>query len=78
MGLPEKMKAIRAKEGLTQGEFCQLIEVSISSWKKYEAGITDMGLLPFMKVVNHPRFKKYALWLTTDDTAPECGQISPL
>lgn len=78
MGLPEKMKAIRAKEGLTQGEFCQLIEVSISSWKKYEAGITDMGLLPFMKVVNHPRFKKYTLWLTTDDTAPDCGQISPL
>lgn len=78
MDLPEKMKAIRAKEGLTQGEFCELVDISLSSWKKYEASITDMGLLPFLKVANHPRFKKYALWLSTGDSAPACGQVSPL
>lgn len=78
MELPAKMKAIRAKEGLTQGEFCALVDISISSWKKYEAAITDMGLLPFLKITNHTRFKKYALWLTTGDTAPDCGQVSPL
>lgn len=78
MDLPEKMKAIRAKEGLTQGEFCELVDISLSSWKKYEASITDMGLLPFLKVANHPRFKKYALWLTTGDAAPACGQVSPV
>lgn len=78
MDLPRKMKAIRANEGLTQGEFCELVDISISSWKKYEASITDMGLLPFLKVANHPRFKKYALWLATGDDAPACGQISPL
>ncbi|WP_312244387.1 XRE family transcriptional regulator [Stutzerimonas nitrititolerans] len=78
MDLPEKMKAIRGREGLTQGDFCQLVEIPLSSWKKYEASITDMGLMPFLKVSNHPRFKKYALWLVTGDTAPECGQISPL
>ncbi len=78
MDLPEKMKAIRSKERLTQGQFCDLVGISISSWKKYEASITDMGLLPFLKVVNHPRFKKYALWLATGDDAPACGQVSPL
>ncbi|TLX57863.1 XRE family transcriptional regulator [Stutzerimonas nosocomialis] len=77
MDLPEKLKAIRAKEGLTQAEFCQLVDISLSSWKKYEASITEMGLLPFLKIVNHSRFKKYTLWLATGDTAPECGQLSP-
>ncbi|BAP41543.1 helix-turn-helix transcriptional regulator [Pseudomonas sp. LJDD11] len=77
MDLPEKMKAIRAREGLTQGEFCEVVGISISSWKKYEAAITEMGLQPFLKVANHERFRKYALWLTTGDVAPECGQVSP-
>lgn len=46
MDLPAKFKAIRAKEKLTQAEFCALVEISISSWKKYEASIIDMGPLP--------------------------------
>lgn len=54
-----------------------MVGISISSWKKYDAGITEMGLTPFLKVANHPRFKKYALWLVTDDVAPEAGQVSP-
>jgi transcriptional regulator with XRE-family HTH domain len=78
LDLPAKMKAIRAKENLTQEDFCREVDISLSSWKKYEASITDMGLAPFLKVANHPRFNKYALWLTTGETAPECGQISPL
>ena len=78
MDLPAKMKAVRSREGLTQGEFCELLGFSISTWKKYEAGITEMGVAPFLKVANHPRFKKYALWLTTDEAAPDCDQISPV
>lgn len=77
MDLPAKMKAIRSREGLTQGEFCELLGFSISTWKKYEAGITEMGVAPFLKVANHPQFKKYALWLTTGETAPSCDQVSP-
>ncbi|MBI6578675.1 helix-turn-helix transcriptional regulator [Pseudomonas viridiflava] len=78
MDLPAKMKAIRKKEGLTQTEFCEVLEISISSWKKYEAGITQMGLQPFLKVANHERFRKYALWLATGDVALEVGQVSPV
>lgn len=78
MDLPAKMKALRTREGLTQAEFCDVVGISLSSWKKYEAGITDMGLAPFLKIANHPRFKRYALWLTTGDSAPDSGQISPL
>ncbi|WP_122424433.1 helix-turn-helix domain-containing protein [Pseudomonas viridiflava] len=78
MDLPAKMKAIRKKEGLTQTEFCEVVGISISSWKKYEAGITEMGLQPFLKVANHERFRKYALWLTTGDVVAEFGQVSPI
>ncbi|MDQ0982567.1 helix-turn-helix domain-containing protein [Pseudomonas synxantha] len=76
--IPAKLKAIRAKEDLTQSEFCQVMEISISTYKKYEAGISEMGAPPIFKIVNHPRFKRYTLWFMTGDTAPECGQISPL
>ncbi len=31
-----------------------------------------------LKITTHPRFIKYALWLVTDQTAPACGQISPV
>lgn len=78
MDLPAKMKAIRSKEGLTQGELCELLGISISSWKKYEAGITEMGLAPFLKVANHPRFRKYALWLATGDASAAADQVSPV
>ncbi|MBA1231098.1 helix-turn-helix transcriptional regulator [Pseudomonas viridiflava] len=78
MDLPAKMKAIRTKEGLTQTEFCEIVGISISSWKKYEAGITEMGLQPFLKVANHERFRKYAFWLTTGDVVAEVGQVSPV
>ncbi|WP_122581379.1 helix-turn-helix domain-containing protein [Pseudomonas viridiflava] len=78
MDLPAKMKAIRKKEGLTQTEFCEVVGISISSWKKYEAGITQMGLQPFLKVANHERFRKYALWLTAGEVALEVGQVSPV
>ncbi|XYQ83719.1 helix-turn-helix domain-containing protein [Pseudomonas syringae] len=78
MDLPAKMKAIRKKEGLTQTEFCEIVGISISSWKKYEAGITEMGLQPFLKVANHERFRKYALWLTSGEVVTEVGQVSPV
>jgi transcriptional regulator with XRE-family HTH domain len=78
MDFPAQLKALRNAEGLTQREFCELLGLSISTWKKYEAGITEMGVAPFLKVANHPRFKKYALWLTTGAAAPGCDQISPV
>lgn len=76
--IPEKMRAIRAREGLTQAQFCELVGMNLSSWKKYELAVADMGLMQFLKVTKHTRFKKYALWLSTDEVAPECGQISPV
>lgn len=75
--LSEKVKAIRKAEGLSQGEFCEITGISISTVKKYETGILEPGGGTLMKITSNPRFKKYAMWLMTGDVAPEVGQISP-
>lgn len=78
MDFPKKLKAIRRAEGLTQREFCEVLQFSESTFRKYEAGFIEVGAPALLKIANHPQFKKYALWLITGDTAPESGQISPI
>ncbi|MDG9784359.1 helix-turn-helix domain-containing protein [Metapseudomonas otitidis] len=79
MELAEKLKAIRLKEGMTQGELCEATGLGLSSYKKYELALRlEVSSVALMKITSHPRFKKYTLWLMTGDTAPECGQISPV
>ncbi|MGB0664411.1 MAG: helix-turn-helix domain-containing protein [Pontibacterium sp.] len=73
----KKLRIIRKSEGLTGQEFSQLVDISANSLKKYETGVRTLSEQNILKVTNHPRFKKYALWLITDQTAPEIGQISP-
>ncbi|MTC34340.1 helix-turn-helix domain-containing protein [Providencia alcalifaciens] len=77
MNISEKLKAIRTAEGLTQVQLCEIMELSISTLKKVEAGYNDPALATIMKITKHPKFQKYALWLISDTTAPEAGQISP-
>lgn len=79
MDLAQKLKAIRVKEGLTQSELCEATGLSLSSYKKYELALrTEVSSVALVKITSHERFKKYALWLVTGDTAPACGQVSPL
>ncbi|MBK5413716.1 helix-turn-helix domain-containing protein [Pseudomonas sp. TH31] len=77
MDFAAKFKLIRKAERLTQKEFCAALGFSESTFRKYEAGFIEVGAPALLKIANHPRFKKYALWLVTGDVAPESGQISP-
>lgn len=77
MNISEKLKAIRVAEGLTQMQLCEIMGLSISTLKKVEAGYNDPALSTIMKITMHPKFQKYALWLISDVTAPESGQVSP-
>lgn len=78
MKLSEKIRAIREAEGLTQSKFCEVIGLSLNTLKKYESGSYEPSGLNLMKITQHQVFEKYALWLMTDKTIPEAGQISPV
>jgi len=78
MDFADKLKAIRGREGLTQKEFGDLVGISVNTMKKYESSAFEMGYGALTKVLQHPRFTKYTLWLMTGTTATECGQVSPV
>ena len=78
MELAEKLKAIRIGEGLTQTQLCEATGINLSTYKKYELSLrTEISSIALLRITNNPRFKKYTLWLMTDEIAPACGQVSP-
>lgn len=79
MDLGEKLKELRLTERLTQAEICEIAGINLNTWKGYEY-IRDKSVssVELLKITMHPRFKRYALWLVTDEVAPEVGQISPI
>lgn len=77
MFFSEKLKLIRKEEKLTQENFAETLGISRGTLAKYEAGIIEPSLLNIQKITSHPRYEKYTLWLMTDKTAPESGQVCP-
>ncbi|HBC2924072.1 helix-turn-helix domain-containing protein [Escherichia coli] len=74
----EKIRAIRDAEGLSRQQFFELTGIPAGTQKHYEMGRREgVGSEILLKITTHPRFQKYALWLMTDTTAPESGQIAP-
>lgn len=63
--------------GLSQSEMSQLIDIPVGSLRNYEQDRKELKADNLMKITKHERFKKYAYWLTTDETLPESGQIAP-
>lgn len=68
---------MREAEGLSQAKFCKIIDLPLSTLKKYETGNFEPGGNALLKITTHPQFQKYTLWLMTDKTAPQAGQIAP-
>ncbi|CAI1110719.1 putative zinc finger/helix-turn-helix protein, YgiT family [Serratia ficaria] len=77
MNMSEKVKAIRVAEGLTQMNFCKITGIALSTLKNYEGGHSEPSLSNMLLITNKPQFLKYTLWLMTDKTSPESGQIAP-
>ncbi|BBT15134.1 hypothetical protein WP8S17C03_11830 [Metapseudomonas otitidis] len=79
MKLGEKLRLIRAREQLTQGQMAELVGLSVDTLKNYElARRREISALALLKVTTHPLFTKYTLWLMADQVAPEAGQVSPV
>ncbi|MBD8169552.1 MULTISPECIES: helix-turn-helix domain-containing protein [Erwinia] len=73
----KKLRLIRKAEGLTQAAMASETGISLSSIRNYESGGQVVGLTIIERVIGLPKFMKYTLWLMTDQTAPEAGQIAP-
>lgn len=76
--LGKKIKLMRLAEELSGPEFAQLVDISIDAVKSYESERRKVAEQNLLKITNHPRFQKYALWLMTDQVAPAAGQVSPV
>lgn len=73
----EKLKLIRSSTGLSQQKFTDEIDISLASYKRYETGSNDIPAAVLVKILQHKDLSKFTLWLFTDKTAPEAGQIAP-
>lgn len=73
----QKIKVIRESLNLSQAKFCELLDIGLSGYKKYETGISEPGAGNLEKIANHPQTKMYFLWLFTGETHPALGQIAP-
>ncbi|CQH45423.1 TPA: helix-turn-helix transcriptional regulator [Yersinia enterocolitica] len=77
MNMSKKVKAIRQAEGLTQVKFCQITGIPLSTLKNYEGDHAEPSLNTILQLTSNPLFEKYTLWLMTNKTVPEAGQIAP-
>lgn len=77
MDISQKIKAVRQAEGYSQSQLSDLVDISISTLKKIEAGYQEPSVSTLSKITKHPKFDKYALWMISDKTLPEAGQIAP-
>lgn len=78
MDIAEKLKLMRESERLTsRAEAADLLGIPQNALWRYETGDSVPKGDVIMKILNHPRYKKYALWFMTGEIAPESGQIAP-
>ncbi|WGE29441.1 helix-turn-helix transcriptional regulator [Edwardsiella tarda] len=78
MNVGQKIRAIRESEGLTRDDFSEMTDTPVGTLRRYETGrIEKVGGDILFKIAQHPRLKKYTMWLMTGETNEAAGQISP-
>ena len=66
--ITKKIKRLRKAENLTQKGFSELIDIPTSTLKTIESGQqSTINSSVLIKIINNPRLKKYAMWLTAED-----------
>lgn len=72
-----KIKRIRKSLGYSRDEFSKLVNVPFSTLKNYELLYRNVSSSLVLTICNHPVMHKYTLWLVSDTTCPEIGQVEP-
>ncbi|WP_115060538.1 helix-turn-helix domain-containing protein [Photobacterium damselae] len=71
------MKAIIKEERYTQKQFAEMVDIPLSSLEKYLLGKSDPTYKVLIKIVTHPSFSKYTMWLMDGEVQPGSGQVCP-
>lgn len=73
----KKLMQVREAENLDRRKFSDITGIPLNTIQKYETGHQPARAELTERVIQIGRFKKYALWLMTGETAEIAGQISP-
>lgn len=79
MKINNKIQVIRKTETLTQEQMCDVTGLKLGTLRGVERKNSEQKPSSdfLMAITTSETFKKYTLWLMTDDVCPECGQVSP-
>ncbi|MEN4562344.1 helix-turn-helix transcriptional regulator [Pantoea agglomerans] len=77
MSVGMKMRAVREEELLNKKQLSEMTGINYATLNHYESGRSMPSTEVMMKLLSHPRFYKYTLWVMTDRAAPESGQVAP-
>ena len=73
----QKIRQIRETVGLSRPKFAELLAVPPTTLKNYELGYREVGGAFLVALAHHEQLHQFTLWLLSDKTSPELGQISP-
>lgn len=78
ISIGERLLLMRESERLSsRPEVAEMLGIPTNALWRYETGKTMPDVDIVTKILNHPKFEKYALWFITGKIAPESGQIAP-
>lgn len=77
LGIGKRLRLMRGVEGLTRKQLTEMTGVPVSTFRKVEAGWHSPDFHFPRRITAIPQLSRYALWLTTGETAPEYGQVAP-
>lgn len=77
MAFEKKLKAIIKEERYTQRQFAEMVGIPLSSLENYLSGRREPPYSVVVKIVTHPNFSKYTMWLMGGEIQPNSGQVCP-
>lgn len=73
--IKDKFRLLRKRESLSQQQLCDLTGVPQSTYSHIESGRNKtIGVDVLSKIVSHPRFFPYAMWLLVDELTEDQAQ----
>lgn len=67
----EKLKLIRESERLKKKEVAEMTGINYVTYVGYENGKSSISHDAVVRLLKHPRFRKYRDWFMFDETDPQ-------